>query len=114
MEKFSIQKYDELFKAILLLESVEECRGFFEDLCTIKELEDLSQRLAVAKLLSEKKNYNEIIALNSSRSATLIMKNANGKAYTVLNCMGEKISEGVIDSELCEISVPLAGMICAK
>ena len=71
MEKFSIQKYDELFKAILLLESVEECRGFFEDLCTIKELEDLSQRLAVAKLLSEKKNYNEIIALTGASTATI-------------------------------------------
>ena len=71
MEKFSIQKYDELFEAILLLESVEECRGFFEDLCTIKELEDLSQRLAVAKLLSEKKNYNEIIALTGASTATI-------------------------------------------
>ena len=71
MEKFSIQKYDELFEAVLLLKSVEECREFFEDLCTIKELEDLSQRLAVAKLLSEKKNYNEIIALTGASTATI-------------------------------------------
>jgi alpha-galactosidase len=60
------------------------------------------------------KAYNEIIAMNSSRSDTLIMKGACGKKYTVLNCMGEKIAEGIVDSELCEISVPLAGMICAK
>ena len=58
--------------------------------------------------------YNEIIAMNSSRSKTLLIRGANGKKYTVLNCMGEKMSESVIDSELCEIDVPLAGMICVK
>ena len=58
--------------------------------------------------------YNEIIALNSSRSKTLIIKNANGKKYTVLNCMGDKISEGVIGADILEVAVPLAGMICVK
>jgi alpha-galactosidase len=58
--------------------------------------------------------YNEVIALNSSRSNTLIMRGANGKKYTVLNCMGETVAEGVLDSELCEVNVPLAGMICIK
>ena len=58
--------------------------------------------------------YNEIIALNSSRSKTLIIKNANGKKYTVLNCMGDKISEGVIGADIFEVAVPLAGMICVK
>ena len=58
--------------------------------------------------------YDEIIAMNSSRSDTLIMRGAEGKAYTVLNCMGEKIAEGVLDSALCEVAVPLAGMICVK
>ena len=42
------------------------------------------------------------------------MRGAEGKAYTVLNCMGEKIAEGVLDSALCEVAVPLAGMICVK
>ena len=58
--------------------------------------------------------YNEVIALNSSRSKTLVMKGANGKKYTVLNCMGEVISEGVLCGDLCEVAVPLAGMICVK
>lgn len=60
------------------------------------------------------RNYNEIIALNSSRSKTLVIRGANAKGYKVLNCMGETVSEGVINGELCEIAVPLAGMICIK
>ena len=58
--------------------------------------------------------YNEVIALNSSRSKTLIIKGAKGKKYTVLNCMGEKLSEGIIDGAFCEVAVPLAGMVCVK
>ena len=58
--------------------------------------------------------YNEIIALNSSRSEALIMRGADGKKYTVLNCMGEVISEGTLCGELCEVAVPLAGMIKVK
>ena len=42
------------------------------------------------------------------------MRGAKGKSYTVLNCMGEIQAEGVLDSELCEIAVPLAGMILVK
>lgn len=44
---------DYLFQAILKLETVEECYSFFEDLCTVPELKALSQRLHVAKMLSE-------------------------------------------------------------
>ena len=42
------------------------------------------------------------------------MRGAKSKSYTVLNCMGEKMAEGILDSELCEVKVPLAGMICVK
>ena len=41
----------QLFEAILLLENVDECYEFFEDLCTVNELHDMSQRLQVAKML---------------------------------------------------------------
>ena len=44
---------DELFRSILSLESVEECYQYFEDLCTMKEIRDLGQRLEVARLLDE-------------------------------------------------------------
>lgn len=60
------------------------------------------------------RGYNEIIALNSSRSKTLVMRGAAGKSYKVLNCMGEELESGRLNGELCEIAVPLAGMICVK
>ncbi len=48
---------DQLFDVILGLETREECYRFFEDLCTVKELQDLSQRMEVALLLSRGENY---------------------------------------------------------
>lgn len=48
---------DFLFKAVLALENVEECYDFFEDLCTVQELNAISQRIVVAKMLSEKCVY---------------------------------------------------------
>lgn len=62
---------DELFKAMLLLENVEECYRFFEDICTIKEIQTLSQRLKVAKLLREKKTYHEIEEITGASTATI-------------------------------------------
>ena len=54
MEK-NHQEARELFDAILALKTTEECEAFFEDLCTIKEIQDLSQRFQVAKMLSDKR-----------------------------------------------------------
>ncbi|RQD72573.1 MAG: TrpR-like protein YerC/YecD [Tindallia sp. MSAO_Bac2] len=62
---------DELFKAILALETEEECYRFFEDICTIKEIQSISQRLAVAKLLKEKKTYTEIEKQTGASTATI-------------------------------------------
>ena len=50
-----------LFKAVLALQTMEECYHFFDDLCTVPELKALSQRLEVAKMLSEGKVYSDII-----------------------------------------------------
>ncbi len=55
---------DYLFKAILSLENEEDCYRFFEDLCTSAELKAMSQRLVVAKMLTEKKVYTEIVKEN--------------------------------------------------
>ena len=71
MASFSIEQYDELFKAILRLDSVESARLFFEDICTIKELEAISQRLEVAKLLKGGAGYSEIIAKCGASTATI-------------------------------------------
>ena len=64
--KFKREDMDELFDAVLTLEDREDCYRFFEDICTINELHAISQRLQVAKLLSQKKTYSEIEELTIS------------------------------------------------
>ena len=60
-----------LFSAILQLETMEECYAFFEDLCTIPELKALSQRIQVAKMLSDHKVYSEIVEKTGASTATI-------------------------------------------
>ncbi len=62
---------DELFEAILSLESVADCHEFFEDLCTINEIISLSQRLSVAKKLDEGKTFSVITTETGASSATI-------------------------------------------
>lgn len=62
---------DQLFKAILSLENIEECYKFFEDLCTINELKSLVQRLEVAKMLQEGYTYNQIEKETGASTATI-------------------------------------------
>lgn len=62
---------DSFFEAVLLLENKEECYKFFEDICTIKEIKSISQRLEVGKLLKAKKTYNEIEAETGASTATI-------------------------------------------
>ena len=60
-----------LFEAIVSLDSVEECAKFFEDVCTIKEIQDLSQRYAVARMLDEGEKYQKIEATTGASTATI-------------------------------------------
>ncbi len=62
---------DNLFKAILNLENIDECYDFFEDLCTIKEIQDMAQRLDTAVLLSEGLNYQTISRQVGVSTATI-------------------------------------------
>lgn len=62
---------DELFKVILDLKDLEECYRFFEDVCTIKEIKSMSQRLQVARLLKDHKTYNEIEKETGASTATI-------------------------------------------
>ncbi|MBQ7152335.1 MAG: TrpR-like protein YerC/YecD [Clostridia bacterium] len=71
MPKQDMTAYDALFEAFLALETVEECRRFFEDLCTVKELADLNQRLQVAKMLDSGLNYNDISRATGASTATI-------------------------------------------
>ncbi len=69
--KLKNDNIDFLFKAILELKSPEECYDFFEDLCTIQELKAISQRLVVAKMLSEKCVYTDIVNATGASTATI-------------------------------------------
>lgn len=60
-----------LFNTILKIESYEECEALFDDLCTKTELASISQRLVVAKMLSEKKVYSDIVAQTGASTATI-------------------------------------------
>ncbi len=62
---------DDLCDAILSLQTVDECYQFFEDVCTVNELTSLSQRFAVAKMLTEKKTYLEIAQETGASTATI-------------------------------------------
>ncbi|MGI6212229.1 MAG: YerC/YecD family TrpR-related protein [Anaerovoracaceae bacterium] len=69
--RFESEEIDELFDAILTLEDREDCYRFFEDICTVKEIHAISQRLQVAKLLSKKWTYNEIEKATKASTATI-------------------------------------------
>ena len=64
-------KFDELYEEILKLKNKKECELFFDDLCTIKELESMVQRIKAAKMLLENKTFIEIIEKTNISSATL-------------------------------------------
>ena len=59
------------YEAIMTLRSQEECRRFFEDICTIKELQAISQRMRVACLLDSGSNYIEVSEATGASSATI-------------------------------------------
>ena len=71
MSGFHTAAMDRLYRAVAGLQTPEECRRFFEDICTIKELVDMSQRLEVATLLQQGKNYQEISAQTGVSTATI-------------------------------------------
>lgn len=62
---------EELFNAILSLENVEECYDFFEDLCTMKELADMTQRVHAANMLLDGKTYEQIVKDVEISTATI-------------------------------------------
>lgn len=71
MKTIHSKSLDRLFTTILNLDSLEECYSYFEDLCTVKELLDMSQRLDVALLLSEGLSYNQIMKQVEVSTATI-------------------------------------------
>ena len=86
---------EELFEGILSLQTVEECERFFTNICTIKELQALTQRLQVAKQLYEGRNYNEVYQDTGVSSATICRVNkclnyGDGGYQTAINRIKEQ------------------------
>ncbi len=69
--KYQSEQLDEFFEAILMLKTKDDCYKFFEDVCTVRELNSISQRLEVAKLLKIRKTYNEIEKETGASTATI-------------------------------------------
>ena len=70
-KKLTTDAVDQLFEAILSLETKEECYAFFEDLCTVNELLSLSQRFDVAAMLRNHRTYLEIAEKTGASTATI-------------------------------------------
>lgn len=62
---------NKLFEAIVSIDNIDDCKDFFEDICTIKEIHDMAQRLQVARLLKNKKVFSDIIKETRASSATI-------------------------------------------
>lgn len=60
IDKLRGKELDQLFNSILSLKDLEECYRFFDDLCTINEIQSLAQRLEVARMLREGNTYHKI------------------------------------------------------
>ncbi len=71
MEKIKQADRESLCRAILSLQTTEECAAFLDDICTIRELQDLTQRYSVAVMLDEGKNYIDISRLTGASTATI-------------------------------------------
>ncbi len=69
--KLKSEATDFLFDAILTLKTKEDCYRFFEDLCTKPEINAMSQRIVVAKMLTEKTVYSEIVKKTGASTATI-------------------------------------------
>ena len=70
-EKLKGPEVDGLFAGVLQLKTIEECYAFFDDVCTVHELQSMAQRLYVAALLREGKTYAEISEQTRASTATI-------------------------------------------
>lgn len=71
LKKLNDKTVDQLFESILTLKTVEECYLFFDDLCTVNEIQSLAQRLEVARMLRKGCTYNQIERETGASTATI-------------------------------------------
>lgn len=95
MENWRTESVEALFQAILKLKTAEECAAFFEDLCTIKELREMAQRLSVAQMLANGQIYANIAKETGASTATISRVNrclsyGNGGYEMILSRLKEQ------------------------
>ena len=78
-ERFKSGAIDNLFRAFMSLESIDECYDFFEDLCTVAEIQEMAKRLNAAKMLSDGAKYNDVAEKTGLSSATISRVNRSLK-----------------------------------
>lgn len=93
-KKETDKKMEYLFDCILSLKTADECSAFFEDLCTVSEIIEMSNRMTAAKMLYEGKTYTEIIDETGLSTATIsrvnrCIKYGSDGYLTVLNRVGD-------------------------
>jgi len=98
MDLSKVDHIDMLAKAFLALENEEECLRLLDDLLTVTEIKALAQRIVVAKLLRERKSYNEIVSKTGASSTTVSRVNrclvyGDGGYETVLARIGDDNNE---------------------
>lgn len=71
IDKLKGKDLDQLFTAILSLKDMDECYRFFDDLCTVNEIQSLAQRFEVARMLKEGKTYHKIETETGASTATI-------------------------------------------
>lgn len=95
MQRLNKAELDAFYQAVLTLETAEECRNFFDDICTIQELQAIAQRFAVACRLEEGRSYQQVNRATGASTATIcrVSKclNYGGGGYkTAIDRMKEK------------------------
>ena len=93
IRNISRERMHELWKAIAMLESAEECESFFTDLCTIAELDEMAKRLEVAKCVDAGMSYGDAAEKTGASTATIsrvprALSYGNGGYRTVLEKLG--------------------------
>lgn len=96
MDLFENEAYRLLIKALVSIDNEEECCAFLDDLMTMKELNDISQRLQVAKMLSSQTVYNKIVEETGASTATISRVN---RAYLYGKGGYKKILEKISEEE---------------
>ena len=70
-EKLKNENTANLFKAVMNIDSIEDCYDFFDDLCTVSEIKAMAQRFEVAIMLKDKCVYADIVAKTGASTATI-------------------------------------------